>query len=107
MRAPGAAWVRSSRFDITAEEGQGGFLSLWPDFAIELLSSPAALRATQARMREYIENGLQLGWLIDPFERRVHVYRPNGAIEVLDDPDGVDGGPFLLPGFRLELRGIW
>ena len=107
MRAPDAAWVRSRRFDITAGEAPGGFLSLCPDFAIELLSSPAALRATQAKMREYIENGLQLGWLIDPFERRVQVYRPNGEIEILDDPDGVDGDPFLLPGFRLDLRGIW
>ena len=53
-------------------------------------------------MREYLDNGLRLGWLIDPFARRVHVYRPGVDVEVLDDPDGVDGSP-VLPGFRLDL----
>ena len=57
-------------------------------------------------MREYMDNGLRLGWLIDPFERRVHVYRPGAAVEVLDDPGSVDGAP-VLPGFHLDLRRIW
>lgn len=59
----------------------------------------------QAKMREYIDNGLRLGWLIDPFERQVHVYRPGAAVRVLDAPDGVEGDP-VLPGFRLDLGRI-
>lgn len=57
-------------------------------------------------MSEYLDNGLRLGWLIDPFARRVHVYRPGLDVEVLDDPDGIDGDP-VLPGFSLDLSVVW
>lgn len=73
----------------------------------ELLLSPTdTLSRTQAKMREYLANGLALGWLIDPFARRVYVYRRGAALEVLDDPEAVDGAP-VLPGFRLDLRRVW
>ena len=88
------------------EEQQHQFLPLCPDFVIELLSPSDVPSRTHAKMHEYIDNGLRLGWLIDPFERRVHVYRPGAAVQVLDDPDGVDGAP-VLPGFRLDLGRIW
>ena len=104
--APDVAWIRSERLDAVPREQQHRFLPLCPDFAIELLSPADSLNRTQAKMREYIDNGLRLGWLIDPLERRVHVYRPGADVQVLDDPDGVDGAP-VLPGFRLDLRGIW
>jgi Uma2 family endonuclease len=55
---------------------------------------------------EYIANGAELGWLIDPLERKVHVYRPGVAVEVLDDPETVSGDP-LLKGFVLDVREIW
>ena len=104
--APDAAWIRRDRLDAVPEEQQHQFLPLCPDFVIELLSPSDVPSRTQAKMREYLDNGLRLGWLIDPFERRVHVYRPGVAVQVLDDPDGVDGTP-VLPGFRLDLGRIW
>ena len=106
MRAPDAAWIRRDRLTTVPQEQQERFLPLCPDFAIELRSSSDTLGAAQSKMREYLDNGLRLGWLIDPFARRVHVYRPGVDVEVLDDPDGVDGAP-VLPGFRLDLSGIW
>ena len=106
VRAPDAAWTRNDRLDTVPQEQQDRFLPLCPDFAIELLSPGDALGSAQAKMNEYLENGLRLGWLIDPFARRVYVYRPDVDVQVLDDPDGVDGAP-VLPGFRLHLSRIW
>ena len=57
-------------------------------------------------MEEYIANGATLGWLIDPIERKVYVYRPDTEIEVLDNPAVISGDP-VLPGFVLTLAKIW
>ena len=57
-------------------------------------------------MEEYIENGAQLGWLIDPYKRRVYVYRPNAPMERFDQPESVSGDP-VLPGFVLPVAGLW
>jgi Uma2 family endonuclease len=57
-------------------------------------------------MQEYLDNGAQLGWLLDPLTRRVHVYRPQRPPEILEAPAGVSADP-LLPGFMLDLRKIW
>ena len=58
------------------------------------------------KMLEYLENGAQLGWLIDPIKRSVHVYRPNAAVEILDNPQTVLGEP-LLSGFTLDVQSLW
>ena len=57
-------------------------------------------------MEEYVANGAQLGWLIDPFEKKVYVYRPRAEVEVLEDPETLSGGP-LLRGFALDVRALW
>jgi len=106
MRSPDAAWVRRERLaDLTLEDNQW-FLPLCPDFVIELRSPSEPLASIEAKMREYIENGARLGWLIDPVERKVHVYGPNGRAEILDKPDNVPGDP-LLSGFVIGLKPIW
>jgi len=64
------------------------------------------LADVRKKMLEYMENGARLGWLIDPQEQRVYIYRPGHALEVLDDPEIVSGDP-VLPGFALELGGIF
>ena len=57
------------------------------------------------KMQEYIDNGVQLGWLIDPFERSVTIYRPGQAPQVLEHPKSVAGeGP--VTGFVLKLDQI-
>ena len=57
-------------------------------------------------MNEYLENGVRLGFLIDPEQRIVYVYRPGQDIEILEEPESVSGDP-LLPGFVLDLKPIW
>jgi Uma2 family endonuclease len=60
----------------------------------------------RGEMDEYIANGCQLGWLIDPEGRQVHVYRPGQPVQLLDGPQSVRGDP-ELPGFTLDLRPVW
>jgi len=106
MRSPDASWARRERLaNLTAEQKQR-FLPLCPDFVIELRSPSDPLTPLEARMREYLENGARLGWLIDPEERKVQVHRPGGPPEVLDRSDRLSGDP-ELPGFVLDLRSIW
>ena len=106
VRAPDAAWVRRERLAGLTPEQKQRFLPLCPDFVIELRSPTDSLTLVQAKMREYIENGARLGWLIDPEERKVHVYQPNDRVEISDKPDCVSGDP-ILPGFVLDLKLIW
>ena len=106
VRAPDAAWVRRGRLaELTAEQKRK-FIPLCPDFVIELRSPTDSLSLIEAKMREYIENGARLGWLIDPEEHKVHVYQPGEAVRVLENPGEVSGEP-VLPGFTLDLRRIW
>jgi Uma2 family endonuclease len=71
-----------------------------------LRSETDRLKDLQKKMREYIENGVQLGWLIDPQNKRVHIYRPKEETKVLENPKEVAGEP-LLKGFVLNLQEIW
>jgi len=106
VRSPDAAWVRKSRLaKLTAKERKK-FLPLCPDFAIELRSPTDNLRILRSKMQEYIDNGTQLAWLIDPEKRRVYIYRPQAAVEQLQAPQTVSGDP-VLADFVLDLREIW
>jgi len=105
-RSPDAAWVRRSRLAVLSDEQKARFLPLCPDFVIELRSPSDSLKILQDKMQEYIDNGAQLGWLLDPLDRRVSVYRPGAEVERLEDPVTVAGDP-ELPGFVLDLGKIW
>jgi Uma2 family endonuclease len=106
MRSPDAAWVRRERLANLAAGQKQRFLPLCPDFVIELRSPSDPLSTIQAKTREYVENGAHLGWLIDPEERKVHVYKPNERIEVLNNPGELSADP-ALSGFVLDLKPIW
>ena len=106
VRAPDASWMPLSRWESLSREDQTKFGHTFPDFAIELRSASDSLREVQDKMAEYMENGVSLGWLIDPQNRRVHVYRPGQAVQILEEPTSVSGDP-VLPGFTLDLSAIW
>jgi Uma2 family endonuclease len=105
-RSPDAAWVRRTRLAGLTREQKQKFLPLCPDFVIELRSQTDNLQAVLAKMQEYLDNGVQLGWLVDPLTRRVHVYLPQRPPEILEAPSTVSADP-LLPGFVLDLQQIW
>jgi Uma2 family endonuclease len=106
MRSPDASWVLRERLaDLTTEQKRR-FLPLCPDFVIELRSPSDPLAPIEAKMREYVENGTRLGWLIDPEDHKAHIYRPNEPTKILDKPERISGDP-VLSGFVLELKPIW
>lgn len=105
-RSPDASWVRRSRLAALTPEQKTKFLPLCPDFVIELRSPSDSLTDTQDKMAEYRDNGARRGWLIDAAERRVHVYRPGGDLDVLDAPAFISADPELA-GFTLDLARVW
>ena len=106
IRSPDVAWVRGERWDRLTPAQKAGFAPLCPDFAIELRSATDRLRSVQLKLEEYIANGTQLAWLIDPQTRTVHVYRPDRLVEKLDHPAEIRGDP-ELPGLVVDLVGVW
>ena len=106
VRSPDAAWVRKSRLAPLSAEQRQKFIPLCPDFAIEVRSPTDSLSTLQEKMKEYLANGTQLAWLIDPESRRVQVYRAGGTVEILDRPDTLSGEQ-VLPGFVLDLTEVW
>jgi Uma2 family endonuclease len=105
-RSPDLSWMHIERWNALPESERNRFAAICPDFVVELRSKTDSLKTLQAKMDEYIENGAQLGWLIDPVRKRVHIYRPNSLVEVLDNPQTVSGEP-LLRGFSLDMQSIW
>ena len=97
--------VKIALVALTPEQ-QDGFIPLCPDFAIELRSQTDSLKDLQAKMQEYLENGAQLGWSIDPKNKRVEIYPSGQAVEVLENPM-ILSGEEVLPGFTLTLKRVW
>ena len=105
-RSPDVSWIKIARWNALTPEQRKRFLPLCPDFVIELVSESDDLADTQAKMREYIANGLRLGWLINPKNKQVEIYRPNQEIEILQSPANLSGEN-VLPGFILDLQPIF
>ncbi len=106
IRSPDLAWIRYDRWNALTKEEQAVFAPMCPDFVVELRSESDSLSDLQSKLFEYIENGAQLGWLIDPIAKTVYIYRPNQEVECLRKPRTLSGEP-LLPGFTLDLAQLW
>lgn len=105
-RAPDAAWISAKRWETVPVNDRKKFPQIAPDFVVELRSETDRLAVLQAKMQEYIDNGVRLGWLIDPPEKRVHVYCADEQPVVLENPQSVSGGE-VLEGFVLEFTRIF
>jgi Uma2 family endonuclease len=105
-RSPDAAWIPLKKWQALTPEERQGFLPLCPDFAIELLSPTDAWKQGQKKMEEYMQNGCRLGWLIDPKQKRVAIYRQDKEVEILVSPETLSGED-ILPGFVLHIQAIW
>lgn len=105
-RSPDASWVRRDRLAALSAADKEGFLPLAPDFVVELRSPSDSLGTLQAKMAEYRDNGVRLGWLMDPETSQVSIYRPGEPVQCLGGLQQLSGAP-ELPGFVLDLRRIW
>ncbi len=101
--APDAAWLSPEQLAAYIPSDEIRLLDFCPYFVVEIMSRNDSIASAQRKMRDYVDHGATLGWLIDPFRRRVHVYRPNADPVVLDDPEVISGEPDL-PGFHFNVR---
>lgn len=93
------------RWEALTPEQRRKFPPLAPDFVIELRLATDELETLQAKMQEYISNGVRLGWLINPQQRQVEIYHQAQAKRILNSPSSLSGED-VLPGFVLDLKGI-
>jgi Uma2 family endonuclease len=105
-RSPDVTWMKREKWESLTAGQRKKVSRIIPDFVIELRSSTDSIKVLQAKMREYIENGVRLGWLIDPKNRKVYVYRANGETEILQNPEKLSGEDVLV-GFELNVREIF
>lgn len=106
IRSPDASWIKMERWNALTLEQRKKYLPLCPDFAVELISKTDDMQDTEAKMREYLANGLLLGWLINPKDQLVIIYRSHQVPKVLQSPTSLSGED-VLPGFILNLQSIF
>jgi Uma2 family endonuclease len=104
VRSPDVTWIEKSKFEGVS--AKIAFPSIVPDFVIELRSMTDNLITLQAKMLEYQASGVRLGWLINPQQQQVEVYRLGQGVEVVQSPNTLDGEA-VLPGFILDLSSIF
>ena len=105
-RSPDVSWIEQSRWDALSPEEQRKFPPICPDFVLELLSPSDNLFTTQKKMQEYLASGIKLGWLIDPENRQVEIYRQGQSVQMVSAPAELSGEA-VLPGFVLSLNWFW
>jgi Uma2 family endonuclease len=109
-KSPDVSWIELNRWNQLTDSQQDGFPPLAPDFIIELVS-PSDLKNQryedlQAKMQEYLDNGVKLGWLIEPLAKTVEIYRPDKPVKILNNPRTLSGEN-VLSGFILDLSEIF
>ncbi len=105
-RSPDASWIRREKVENLSVREQEGFAAITPDFVVELCSPSDSWRLLQEKMLDYMRNGVQLGWLIDPQKKCAHMYRPAQPLITLESPASLTGDP-ILPGFVFNPQEIW
>ena len=105
-RAPDALWISNERVATLSREAMRHLPHLVPEFVIEVRSESQRLRRLQAKMEEWIANGVRLGWLLDEQHKTAYVYRPGTEVQVVVRATSIDASP-ELPGFVLDLEPIW
>ena len=103
-RSPDAAWVSDAQWNSLTDAEQEKFPPVSPEFVAELMSPSDRLKDAKAKMLEYIDNGVQLAWLINPSEEEVHIYRADGTIAKINGFDNVLSGENILLNFEFDLK---
>lgn len=107
LLVPDLSWIPS---DMLPDRGDTDSWNvepnLVPPFVVEIRSPGQRLVGQQRKLRKYVDNGVKLGWLIDPIQRRIHIYRPNQEPEVLDDPRSLTGKD-VMEGLVVDLSDLW
>ena len=105
-RSPDLSFITKQRWEQLSLQEREIFPPIVPDFVLELMSPSDSLKAAQQKMQEYLDNGVQLGWLINRKEGQVEIYAPDKEIMVLEKPDAI-ANQTILPELTLNLQAIW
>jgi len=105
IRSPDASWVSLKLWDCLSTQQKKGFAQVTPEFVVELRSPSDNLDTLREKMREYIDNGSLLGWLIHTQDNQVEIYRKGQSVEILENPTQLSGED-VLPGFLLNLKRV-
>ncbi|HEY6412593.1 MAG TPA: Uma2 family endonuclease [Edaphobacter sp.] len=106
MLSPDAGWIERRRWEALSDRDQERFMPLCPDFVIELRSPSDSLNVLKEKMEQWIANGAQLAWLIDPIDQEVSIYRAGESPEVHHHPTSVYGDG-VMAGFEMVMARIW
>lgn len=106
IRSPDASWIKQERWDSLSLAEKSKFARICPDFVIELCSPTDQPERLRDKMKEYVENGVKLGWLIFPNSQMVEVYKPLESVQYLQQLPRVSGED-ILPDFVLDLTEVW
>ena len=106
VRSPDVSWIELSRWNELTPEQQDRFAPIDPDFVIELRSPTDRLADLQQKMKEYLSCGVRLGWLINPQDKQVEIYRQGQDKEVLNYPQSLSGED-ILPNLVVDLSEIF
>ena len=100
---PDASWITQERYEQLLYRESRSVIDGAPDFVVEMRSRTDHLADGLAKMQEWMDGGARLGWYIDPYEIRAYIFRPDRAVEILDNPE-ILSGEDVLPGFAFEVR---
>ncbi len=101
--SPDAAWMRKEKWNNIPKNDKQKFAHVCPDFVIELKSPSDNLKYLTNKMQKWIENGCALGWLINPDNKTVFIYRKDGTVDKITGFDNILSGEDVLRGFELKL----
>ncbi len=104
MRSPDACWISEARWSKVTDEEKKKFPPVVPDFVAEIRSPSDSLKGTKAKMEEWLDNGVRLGWLVDIHNQQVLIYREDGSIEIVKGFDNVLNGEDVMEGFEFDLK---
>ncbi|MGH9161901.1 MAG: Uma2 family endonuclease [Vicinamibacteraceae bacterium] len=104
VRAPDMAFIIKERFE--AAGFPDGFWPGAPDLVVEVISPNDRRKQVEDKVRQWLESGTRLAWIVDPRKHGLSVRRPNGTSEELGEDQDLDGED-LLPGFHLPLRELF
>lgn len=106
VRAGDAAWLSLEKWNSLTPAQRDRFVPFCPEFVVELRSPSDSIRDLESKMADWIANGVQLAWLIDPERKLALIYRPGREPETLLQPEAVCGEG-LVDGFVLKMQRFW
>lgn len=106
VRSPDAAFITNERWALVTKDDRKRFAHICPDFISEILSESDDAKTLQDKMKEWIDNGCQLAWMINPKKKETFIYRKNGEIEVKPFTEVLTGED-ILPGLNINLNELF